>query len=54
MELVILMLFRSYRKVNNMPLRIAKTFKEYAADDILPIIEAYSTKYKITDIVFGA
>ncbi|KAJ8372700.1 hypothetical protein AAFF_G00277690 [Aldrovandia affinis] len=38
--------------VNSLPPRSSKTFEEYAMLDVLPTIQAYSTKYKRTDIVF--
>ena len=38
--------------VNALPPRTSKTFEDYAALDFLPRIEAYSSKYKRTDIVF--
>lgn len=38
--------------VNSLPPRSSKTFEEYAMLDVLPRIQAYSTKYKRTDIVF--
>ena len=38
--------------VNSLPQRSSKTFEEYALFDVLPTIQAYSTKYKRTDIVF--
>ncbi|KAJ8333969.1 hypothetical protein SKAU_G00412880 [Synaphobranchus kaupii] len=38
--------------VNSLPPRTSKTFEDYAALDVLPTIQAYSTKYKRTDIVF--
>lgn len=38
--------------VHSLPPRISKTFEEYAMFDVLPTIQAYSTKYNRTDIVF--
>ena len=38
--------------VNSFPPRSTKTFEEYAGINVLPTIQAYSTKYKKTDIVF--
>ncbi|KAJ8405154.1 hypothetical protein AAFF_G00321450 [Aldrovandia affinis] len=38
--------------VNSLPHGSSKTFEEYAMLDVLPTIQAYSTKYKRTDIVF--
>ena len=38
--------------VNSLPPRSSKTFEDYAVHDVLPSIQAYSTKYKRTDIVF--
>ena len=38
--------------VYSLPPRISKTFEEYAMFDVLPTIQAYSTKYNRTDIVF--
>eukprot|EP00058_Branchiostoma_floridae_P021206 XP_002606696.1 hypothetical protein BRAFLDRAFT_72537 [Branchiostoma floridae] len=38
--------------VNTLLPRTSKTFEDYAILDVLPIVQAYSTKYKRTDIVF--
>ena len=38
--------------VHSLPPWISKTFEEYAMFDVLPTIQAYSTKYNRTDIVF--
>ena len=38
--------------VHSLPPRNSKTFEEYAMFDVLPTIQAYSTKYNRTDIVF--
>lgn len=38
--------------VNSLPPQTSKTFEDYAALDVLPTIQAYSAKYKRTDIVF--
>ncbi|KAJ8364285.1 hypothetical protein SKAU_G00131160 [Synaphobranchus kaupii] len=38
--------------INSLPPRTSKTFDEYAALDVLPTIQVYSSKYKRTDIVF--
>ena len=38
--------------VNSLPPRSSKMFEEYAMLNVLPTIQAYSTKYKRTDIVF--
>ena len=38
--------------VNSLPPRTSKTFEDYAALDVLPTIQAYSTEYKQMDIVF--
>ena len=36
--------------VNSLPPRSSKTFEDYAVHDVLPSIQAYSTKYKKTDV----
>ncbi|KAJ8351997.1 hypothetical protein SKAU_G00234730 [Synaphobranchus kaupii] len=38
--------------INSLPPRTSKTFDEYAALDVLPTIQVYSSKYKRTDILF--
>ncbi|KAJ8353458.1 hypothetical protein SKAU_G00210250 [Synaphobranchus kaupii] len=38
--------------INSLPPRTSKTFDEYAALDVLPTIQVYSSKYERTDIVF--
>ena len=38
--------------VNSLLPQTSKTFEEYAAKDILSTVQAYSSKYKRTDIVF--
>ncbi|KAI4802928.1 hypothetical protein KUCAC02_006495, partial [Chaenocephalus aceratus] len=38
--------------VYSLPPQGSKSFEDYAVRDFLPTIEAYSTKYKRTDIVF--
>ena len=38
--------------VHSLPPRSSKTFEDYAVNDVLPTVQAYSTKYKRTDIVF--
>jgi len=38
--------------VNSLPPRTSKTFEEYAALDVVPTVQAYSSTYKRTDIVF--
>ena len=38
--------------VNSLPPRSSKTFEDYAVNDVLPTAQAYSAKYKKTDIVF--
>ncbi len=38
--------------VNSLAPRTSKTFEEYAVSDFLPTVNAYSSKYKRTDIVF--
>ena len=38
--------------VNSLPARSSKSFEEYAMLDVLPAMQAYSTKYKRIDIVF--
>ena len=38
--------------INSLLPRISKTFDEYAELEVVPKVQAYSSKYKRTDIVF--
>ena len=38
--------------MSTLPLRTSKSFEDYAALDVIPTIQAYSSKYKRTDVVF--